>query len=130
MEITSQTALDPSKTPKFSKANPKAYLTKLAFIMVKVLKLFQQEERIEEEYMARMQQPTNLQLDPLEDEELQAVLDTFRFVLKSEEFSSRSLLLSEAVIRSIPSHYSAFDYRKDFLKRVKARDLDFEGNSH
>lgn len=69
------------KNPKFARADPNAYHTKLAFIMAKVIRLFEEDERIEEEYTARMETPTSFKLGPLEDEDLQTILDIFRYFL-------------------------------------------------
>jgi hypothetical protein len=102
------------------------YQVKLAFVANKVIKLFALEETIKESYEIPFPE-NNIKLEPLENKALQHLLDIFRHVLANNEYSIRSFLLSEAIIRACPSHYAAFDYRKEYFNKVLAGDIEFEG---
>ena len=103
------------------------YHTKSIRLLIKIFSLFGEEENIVERYTIVTTEPNNLKLDKLKNEHLQDVLDIFRFVLFNKEFSTRAFLLSEVIIRFIPSHYSAFDYRKSYILKVKEGAIELEG---
>ena len=96
------------------------------FLVKKASSLFASEERIRECYDVPFPE-NDLKLGPLESEALQDLLDIFRFVLLRNEYSARSWLLSEAIIRSSTSHYAAFEYRKSFINKVADEEISVEG---
>lgn len=105
------------------------YEIKLAFIIKRIEKLFSENEKIVENYEIPFP-ANNLKLGPLENETVQNLLDHFRFVMDRNEFSVRSWLLVEAVIRVNPGHYSAYDYRKSFINKIKSGTIEWEGRNN
>ena len=107
--------------------NQNKYQVKLGFLMAKIETLFNPSEKIEDVYDIPFPS-NNIKLAPLKNEFLQNILDIFRYILDKKEFSTRSWLVSEAIIRASPSHYAAFDYRKSYINKVINKDIEFKGS--